>query len=274
VPRSDIFGVGWRRLRKWVHDAAVPLGLPDSVRGCLFDLDGVLTKTAIVHAKAWKQTFDEFLENRAGGNDFHEFTDQDYIDYVDGKPRENGVHDFLASRGINLPMGERSDRPNAQTVWGVGNRKNELLLQLIERDGIEVYPDAVRYLERARTDGLRCVVVSSSANTATVLKVTDLSRYFEGRVDGVTLAKEHLRGKPAPDSFEAGARLLRLPSDECVVFEDAISGVTAGQAAGCYVIGVDRVRDGKHGDSLRTNGADMVVKQLTELLDTGAEDSR
>jgi beta-phosphoglucomutase family hydrolase len=252
----------------------VPFGLPDSVRGCLFDLDGVLTKTAIVHAKAWKQTFDEFLKKRAGDGDFAEFTDQDYIDYVDGKPRENGVHDFLASRDVNLPMGNRDDPADAQTVWGVGNRKNELLLQLIERDGVEVYPDAVQYVELARAGGLRGVVVSSSANTATVLKVTDLSRYFEGRVDGVTLAQEHLRGKPAPDSFEAGARLLGLRADQCVVFEDAISGVTAGHAAGCYVVGVDRVQDGKHGDSLRTNGADAVVKQLTDLLDAGAEGSR
>jgi beta-phosphoglucomutase family hydrolase len=250
------------------------LGLPDSVRGCLFDLDGVLTRTAIVHAKAWKQTFDEFLKKRAGGGDFEKFTDQDYIDYVDGKPREDGVHDFLASRGIDLPMGNRDDPPDAQTVWGVGNRKNELLLQLIERDGVEVYPDAVHYVELARTAGLRCVVVSSSANTATVLNVTDLSRYFEGRVDGVTLAKEHLRGKPAPDSFEAGARVLDLPADQCAVFEDAISGVTAGHAAGCYVVGVDRVQDGQHGDNLRSNGADTVVQQLTDLLDAGAEGSR
>jgi beta-phosphoglucomutase family hydrolase len=252
----------------------VALGLPDAVRGCLFDLDGVLTKTAIVHAKAWKQTFDEFLKKRAGDGDFEEFTDLDYIDYVDGKPREDGVYDFLASRGIDLPTGNRDDPPDAHTVWGVGNRKNELLLQLIERDGVEVYPDAVHYIELARTAGLRCVVVSSSANTATVLKVTDLSRYFEGRVDGVTLAKEHLRGKPAPDSFEAGARVLDLPADQCVVFEDAISGVTAGHAAGCYVVGVDRVQDGQHGDTLRTNGADTVVQQLTDLLDAGAEGSR
>ena len=121
------------------------------MRGCLFDLDGVLTKTAIVHAKAWKQTFDEFLQKRAGDADFAEFTDQDYIDYVDGKPRENGVHDFLASRGIDLPTGDRDDPADAQTVRGVGNRKNELLLQLIERDGVEVYPDA-RALRRARPD--------------------------------------------------------------------------------------------------------------------------
>jgi beta-phosphoglucomutase family hydrolase len=252
----------------------VPLGLPDVIGGCLFDLDGVLTKTAVVHAKAWKQTFDEFLKKRAGDGDFAAFTDQDYIEYVDGKPREDGVHDFLASRGIDLPMGNRDDPPDAQTVWGVGNRKNELLLQLIERDGVEVYPDAVRYLELARAAGLRCVVVSSSANTATVLKVTDLSRYFEGRVDGVTLAQQHLRGKPAPDSFEAGARVLDLPPDQCVVFEDAISGVSAGHAAGCYVVGVDRVQDGQHGDTLRTNGAETVVQQLTDLLDAGAEGSR
>ena len=263
-----------RAPRRRVHDAGVPLGLPDSVRGCLFDLDGVLTKTAVVHAKAWRQTFDEFLNKRAGGADFAEFTNQDYIDYVDGKPRENGVADFLASRGIDLPTGDRDDPADAQTVWGVGNRKNELLLQLIERDGVETYPDAVHYVELARSVGLRCVVVSSSANTATVLKVTDLSRYFEGRVDGVTLAEQHLRGKPAPDRFEAGARVLELRADQCVVFEDAISGVTAGDAAGCYVVGVDRVQDGRHRDSLRSNGADVVVEQLTELLDAGAEDSR
>lgn len=243
------------------------LGLPPFVRGCLFDLDGVLTNTATVHSKAWKQAFDEYLKKRAGSSgDFTGFTDHDYTAYVDGKPREDGVRDFLASRGIHLPDGDRDDPPDAETVWGIGNRKNALVQELIRHDGVEVYDDAERFLQLATEAGLTRIVVSSSANTATVLQVTGLGKYIEGRVDGVTLAEQHLAGKPAPDSFLAGAKLAELPAKQCVVFEDALSGVTAGHAAGCYVVGVDRIRDGSHGPALSANGADIVVRELTDLL--------
>ena len=245
------------------------LGLPDAIRGCLFDLDGVLTRTATVHAKAWKQTFDDLLRQRAGGGNFVPFTDDDYIAYVDGKPREAGVRDFLASRDIHLPDGTRDDPPADETVWGVGNRKNQLVQDLIRRDGVDVFPDARRYLEAAAQEGLRRAVVSSSANTATVLQVTGLGALVEGRVDGVTLAQQHLAGKPAPDSFLAGAKLLGLDAAECAVFEDALAGVQAGHAAGCYTVGVDRILDGIHAGGLTEHGADVVVSELTELLDGG-----
>jgi beta-phosphoglucomutase-like phosphatase (HAD superfamily) len=180
------------------------LGLPDGIQACLFDLDGVLTQTAAVHAAAWKQMFDEFLRARAQaeGSQFTEFDiHDDYDEYVDGKPRDAGVRDFLASRGISLPEGRRTDPPSADTVYGLGNRKNELLLTRIREDGVAVFDGSVRYLEAVQRAGLRRAVVSSSANTAQVLQVTGLDRYFEVRVDGVTIAERHLRGKPAPDTF-------------------------------------------------------------------------
>ncbi|SOD72790.1 HAD superfamily hydrolase (TIGR01509 family)/beta-phosphoglucomutase family hydrolase [Jatrophihabitans sp. GAS493] len=240
------------------------LGLPDQVTACLFDLDGVLTQTAKVHAAAWKATFDAFLRERDG--DSYRPFDQvaDYDEYVDGKPREDGVRDFLASRGITLPDGTPDDRPTDQTVYGLGNRKNDDLQQRIERDGVEVYDGSVRYLKAAREAGLRCVVVSSSANTAQVLKVTGLQQYVEGRVDGVTLQREHLKGKPAPDSFLAGARLVATPAAQAVVFEDALAGVAAGRAGGFgFVVGVDRVGQAA---ALKEHGADVVVADLADLL--------
>ncbi len=199
------------------------LGLPDSITTCLFDLDGVLTDTASVHSAAWKQTFDEFLRAR-DGDSFAPFTAQDYDDYVDGKPRPDGVRDFLASRDIHLPEGEPDDPPGKETVNGVGNRKNELLLEKVHHDGVKVYDGSRRYLEAARDAGLRRFVVSSSANTADVLKVTGLDVFIEGRVDGNTVREEHLHGKPAPDSFLAGAKLAGVEPAQAVVFEDAIVG--------------------------------------------------
>ncbi len=246
------------------------LGLPAQVRACLFDLDGVLTQTATVHAKAWKQTFDELLRSRAE-SDHSQFVpfdaEHDYDEYVDGKPREDGVRDFLAARDIHLPEGTADDSPELQTVYGVGNRKNALVQEIIKRDGVEVFDGSRRYLERARDAGLRRAVVSSSANTEAVLRVTGLDALVEGRIDGVTLAERKLRGKPAPDSFLAGAELMQVRPDAAVVFEDALSGVQAGKAAGCYVVGVDRIRDGKHAGDLTSHGADVVVTDLAELLD-------
>lgn len=240
------------------------LGLPDSITTCLFDLDGVLTDTASVHRKAWKQMFDAYLKAKYG-NDFREFTDNDYNQYVDGKPRQDGVRDFLASRDIRLPDGARDDGPDAETVWGLGNRKNAKVQAEIRRNGVDVYDGSRRYLQAAQRAGLRRIVVSSSANTAMVLEVTGLEQYIEGRIDGVTLAEQHISGKPAPDSFLAGAKLAGVLPSQAVVFEDAVSGVAAGHAGNFgFVVGVDRVG---HAKALRENGADIVIQDLSELID-------
>lgn len=241
------------------------LGLPDAITVCLFDLDGVLTDTASVHSKAWKAAFDEFLERR-DGSDFRPFTDHDYAEYVDGRPRADGVRDFLTSRDITLPEGDADDPPDAQTVNGLGNRKNELFGKKVHEDGVRVYEGSRRYLEAARTSGLRRFVVSSSANTEEVLKVTGLEQFVEGRVDGNTLKSQHIKGKPAPDSFLAGAALAGAVPAQCVVFEDAVAGVQAGHAGHFgYVVGVNRL-DPDHGRELSEQGATVVVSDLAELL--------
>jgi beta-phosphoglucomutase family hydrolase len=242
------------------------LGLPEHITTCLFDLDGVLTQTAKVHCAAWKDTFDAFLRQR-DGDGFTPFDPvHDYDDYVDGKPREDGVRDFLASRAITLPEGSPTDPPDADTVYGLGNRKNVDLLARIQRDGVEVYDGSVRYLRAVAAAGLHRVVVSSSANTETVLHVTGLDQLFEGRIDGLTLQSEHLRGKPAPDSFLAGAKLVGARPDESVVFEDALAGVEAGRAGRFgWVVGVDRVGQAAE---LKQHGADVVVTDLAQLLET------
>jgi beta-phosphoglucomutase family hydrolase len=246
------------------------LGLPDGVTACLFDLDGVLTNTAAVHNAAWKQTFDEFLRGRADadGTEFVPFdSDRDYLTYVDGKPRPAGVRDFLASRGISLPDGTSDDPPGDATINAVGNRKNVELLRRIREDGVEVFEGSRRYLEAARDAGLRRAVVSSSANTEDVLTVTGLAQYVELRVDGVTIREEGLAGKPAPDTFLLGAKLLGVSPDQAAVFEDAIAGVQAGRAGGFgAVIGVDRTGQAA---ALKSNGASVVVRDLAELLDEG-----
>jgi beta-phosphoglucomutase family hydrolase len=240
------------------------LGLPDGIRACLFDLDGVLTNTAAVHAAAWKHTFDEFLRRRQGP-DFRPFDEHaDYDEYVDGKPREDGVRDFLASRGIVLPEGDPDDGPEQETIHGVGNRKNDELTRRIQLDGVQVFPGSLRYLQAVQRAGLRRIVVSSSANTALVLRVTGLDRYIEGRIDGITLAERHIPGKPKPDSYLAGAELADVSPRAAAVFEDALAGVAAGRAGGFgYVVGVDRVGQA---DALREHGADVVVQDLVELL--------
>lgn len=236
------------------------LGLPEHVIGCLFDLDGVLTQTATVHAVAWKQTFDVLLDQRGQPP----FTQRDYDNYVDGKRREDGVRDFLSSRGLTLPEGAPGDEPSTETVYGIGNRKNELLLAEINRNGVKVYDGSRRYLEAARDAGLRRACVSSSANTSAVLAATGLAALIEERVDGLTATEHGLRGKPAPDTFLAGAAALGLQPQQCAVFEDALAGVEAGRAGQFgIVIGVDRVQ---HADALREHGADLVVSDLSELL--------
>jgi beta-phosphoglucomutase family hydrolase len=250
------------------QEKPVVLGLPEGVTACLFDLDGVLTDTAALHAAAWKQTFDNFLRERAekAGAQFVSFDlHDDYLKYVDGKPRPDGVRDFLASRGITLPEGSADDPPDAETVVGIGARKNRELLHRIRADGVEVFEGSRRYLQAARAAGLRRAVVSSSANTEDVLNVTGLAQYIELRVDGVTIRTEHLAGKPAPDTFLAAASRLGVEPVAAAVFEDAIAGVQAGRA-GAFgaVIGVNRTGQA---EALRANGASVVVGDLAELLD-------
>ncbi len=243
------------------------LGLPDSIRGCLFDLDGVLTQTATVHDAAWKEMFDGFLRARAQqtGEKFVPFDPvRDYDDYVDGKPREEGTESFLASRGIHLPAGQKDDPPGTQTIHGLSNAKNEILLRRMRTDGIRAYPGSVGYVQAARKAGLRLAVVSSSANTRDVLTAAGLLDMFEEIIDGIVAAAEHLRGKPAPDSYLAGARAVGIAPDACAVFEDALAGVEAGRAGQFgFVVGVDRVGQA---DALREHGASVVVKDLEELL--------
>lgn len=244
------------------------LGLPDHVTTCLFDLDGVLTDTASVHKSAWKAMFDTYLhEHHPEQPDFD--IESDYLTYVDGKPREAGVRDFLASRDIHLPDGDRDDAPGTETVWGLGNLKNDEVQKTIKRDGVTVYEGSRRYLEAAEKAGLRRFVVSSSANTKMVLEVTGLDRFIEGRVDGNTLAERGLPGKPAPDCFLAGADLAGVTPGQAAVFEDALSGVEAGRAGDFgYVIGVDRV--GQR-EQLREHGADVVIDDLADLLDDAGD---
>jgi beta-phosphoglucomutase family hydrolase len=243
------------------------LGLPEGVTACLFDLDGVLTKTAKVHAEAWKQMFDDYLRAHAArtGEEFAPFDPvDDYDQYVDGKPRYDGVQSFLASRGLELPRGERSDPPDAETIDGLGNRKNEIVLRLIHERGVEAYEGSVSYVRAAAEAGLPRAVVSSSTNCRDVLVAAGIEGLFEARIDGVVAEREHLRGKPAPDTFLAGARALRTEPAAAAVFEDALAGVAAGRAGDFgFVVGVDRVGQA---DALREHGADVVVSDLGEML--------
>jgi beta-phosphoglucomutase family hydrolase len=238
------------------------LGLPDHVTACLFDLDGVLTPTATVHAAAWKRMFDAFLAGRDGQPPFD--LKDDYVRYVDGRPRLDGVRAFLDARAISLPEGSPEDPPGAETVHGLGRRKNDLVEDVLREQGVEAYEGSVRFVRAARDAGLRRAVVSSSANTQAVLQAAGIEDLFEARVDGVVAEREHLRGKPAPDTFLAGARALGVEPAAAAVFEDALAGVEAGRAGafGC-VVGVDR---GGAADALREHGADVVVGDLSELL--------
>lgn len=243
-------------------------GLPEGIRACLFDLDGVLTKTALVHAAAWKETFDDFLRRRDGA-DFRPFDKvADYDEYVDGRPRADGVRTFLASRGIELPEGTPDDPPERDTVNGVGNRKNTILLEKIRTDGVEAYEGSVRYVHAVRAAGLRTAVVSSSANCRDVLVAVGIEDLFDVRIDGVVAARRKLPGKPHPDTFLEAARDLAVEPGAAVVYEDALAGMDAGRAGRFgYVVGVDRVGQA---DALREHGADIVVQDLAELLEDNA----
>ncbi|MBJ7457662.1 MAG: beta-phosphoglucomutase family hydrolase [Thermoleophilaceae bacterium] len=238
------------------------IGLPAGVTTLLFDLDGVITRTAVVHAAAWKEMFDSFLALQPDQPPFDPRAD--YDKYVDGKPRYDGVRSFLASRGIQLPDGEPSDTPDERTVCGLGNRKNDLVTALIERDGVEAYPGTLKYLAAAKAAGMRLAVVSSSANCRAILESCSLINDFEEIMDGVVAAERGIRGKPAPDTFIAAAEALGASVEESVVFEDAIAGVEAGRAGGFgHVVGVNRVGQA---EALKTHGADTVVDDLEELI--------
>ncbi len=234
------------------------LRLPEGTDALLFDLDGVLTDTASVHGAAWKTMFDEFLRERAEetGEPFQPFDPKDdYLRHVDGKPRYDGVRSFLESRGIE---------PEEGLVRRLGDRKNELVLRLIREQGVEVYEGSVRFVRAAHDQGLRCAVVSSSANTREVLRVTGIEDLFDAVVDGVVAKREGLPGKPAPDTFLAGAQELGAEPAQAVVFEDALAGVEAGRAGRFgWVVGVDRTGQA---DALKSHGADIVVSDLSELL--------
>jgi alpha,alpha-trehalase len=232
----------------------------------LFDLDGVLTATARIHAAAWKRTFDEYLEERSSrtGEDFSPFDEEsDYKHYVDGKLRYEGVDAFLRSRGIELPWGTPSDAPAVETVCGIGNRKNLMVKEAIESEGVEVFESSVRLVRELREAGMKTAVVSASRNCLAVLRKAGIEELFQVRVDGVVAAEEGLAGKPAPDTFLKAAALLGVAPSRAVVVEDAVSGVQAGRNGGFgLVVGVDR-----RGDPglLRENGAHLVVSDLGEL---------
>jgi beta-phosphoglucomutase family hydrolase len=244
------------------------LGLPAGIRACLFDLDGVLTPTAAVHAAAWKETFDDFLRQRAArtGEEFRPFDPvADYDVYVDGKPRADGTRSFLESRQITLPEGHPDDPPDQETIQGLSARKDEAFTRRLHRGEIKPYEGSVRYLRAVRDAGLRRAVVSASKHCAEVLRAAGIDDLIEERVDGVVAEQEGLRGKPAPDTYLYAARLLGVEAAAAAVFEDALAGVTAGRAGGFgYVVGVDRTGEA---DALRAHGADIVVKDLAELLE-------
>lgn len=236
------------------------LGLPPSIQACLFDLDGVITQTASLHFAAWKHTFDEILADL--GQD--EFTSTDYAAHVDGRRRYDGVRTFLESRGITRSEGTPDDKPEADTICGIGNRKNADVQRILAEDGVETFPGTVQYLTAVREAGLATAIVTASANGEAVVEAAGLAAEFDARIDGVVAAERHLPGKPAPDTFLAGAAALGVAPSTAVVIEDAIAGVQAGRAGNFgYVIGVDRL---DHADALQTAGADVVVADLADLL--------
>ncbi|WP_342346378.1 beta-phosphoglucomutase family hydrolase [uncultured Nitrospira sp.] len=240
---------------------------PDKFDAVLFDLDGVLTATAKVHAACWKKMFDEYLKNQASrsGEPFQPFEiSTDYRLYVDGKPRFDGVRDFLRSRGIELLEGTPADTAQTETVCGLGNHKNEMINAVIEANGVEAYEGSIALVRRIRQDGIQVAVVTSSQNCDAVLKAAGIGNLFKVKVDGNVIQNENLSGKPAPDAFLAAAKMLGVDPKRAVVVEDAISGVQAGRDGGFgLVIGVARKGDS---EELRKHGADMVVKDLGELL--------
>jgi beta-phosphoglucomutase family hydrolase len=243
-------------------------GLPDGVSACLFDMDGVVTQTAVLHAAAWKEMFDEFLRARAEstGTPFVPFDPHaEYDAYVDGKPRLDGTKSFLESRGIELPEGTPDDPPGTPTLYGLSNQKNNLVLAKIAAGGVQVYPGSITYIRSVKDKGISTAIVSASANTVQVLKSAGIEDLFDVRIDGVIAEQRGLRGKPAPDTFLAAAEALAKSAKQAAVFEDAQAGVAAGRAGGfALVVGVDRVGQAQ---ALLEHGADIVVKDLADLLE-------
>jgi beta-phosphoglucomutase family hydrolase len=252
------------------------LGLPVGITACLFDLDGVLTRTAVVHAAAWKEMFDGYLRQR-DGDGFRPFDKvADYDAYVDGRPRAEGVRSFLGSRGIELPDGSPDDPPDQpngeETVSGLGNRKNRLVLAKIKTEGVDAYQGSVSYLHAVREAGLRTAVVSSSANCHDVLVSAGIEKLLEIRVDALVADRLGLAGKPSPDTFLQAARELGIAPDQAAVFEDALVGMDAGRSGAFgWVVGVDRVGQA---DELRHHGADTVVTDLADLIGRDADRDR
>jgi beta-phosphoglucomutase family hydrolase len=253
-----------------VNPSEVDLG---AYEAWLFDMDGVLTKTALVHAAAWKEAFDAFLKEESArtGKTYAPFDpESDYEKYVDGEPRADGVRNFLAARGITLPEGEDSDPPAATTVCGLGNRKNELVLAVIKKQGVQVYDGVTELIGALKSRGVKVAVVSASENTVAALTAAGINQLFDARVDGHTVKDLHLAGKPAPDSFLQAAKDLGVDASRAVVLEDALAGVEAGRAGHFgLVIGVDHHDQGDahaYADQLREHGANIVVRELTELV--------
>jgi beta-phosphoglucomutase family hydrolase len=248
--------------------AEMKLGLPTNIRACLFDLDGVITETARLHARAWKEAFDGFLSSSSGSVHaaFVPFDlVRDYEAYVDGKPRDDGTRAFLASRGIQLPEGADDDPASADTVKGLGRRKNNILLGLLHSQGVEAYSGSVRYVCAVKLTGMRTAIVSSSKNCHDVLAAAHIADLFDVRIDGVVAEARHLAGKPAPDTYLAAAEALAVTAAQSAVFEDALAGVDAGRAGKFgFVVGVDRIGQA---EALRGHGADVVVADLAMLLE-------
>jgi beta-phosphoglucomutase family hydrolase len=245
----------------------------DAYRAWLFDMDGVLTKTALVHAAAWKQAFDAFLQEESArtGATYAPFdAEGDYEKYVDGEPRADGVRNFLKARGITLPEGKDSDPPSAATVCGVGNRKNELVLEVMKKKAVQSYDGVRELIGELKSKGVKVAVVSASENTVAALTAAGLNDLFDARVDGHVVKDKNLAGKPAPDSFLEAAKELGVDASAAVVLEDALAGVQAGRAGHfALVIGVDHHDQGDahdYADQLRENGANVVVRELSELV--------
>lgn len=241
---------------------------PHRFDAVIFDLDGVITDTARVHAAAWKRLFDEYLATHAPpGGDTGPFDEEDYLRYVDGRARIDGVEAFLASRGITVPRGEESDPPDASTAWGLANRKNHYFLEVLRSEGVVAFPTSVAMVEAVRRAGLATAVVSASRNRAQVLSAAGIADLFQVHVDGVDAAELGLVGKPDPALFLEAARRLGVEPGRAVVVEDALSGVEAGRRGGFgLVIGVDR---GGRGEELRHRGADVVILDLSAVAVSG-----
>ena len=231
------------------------------VHAVLFDLDGVLTPTAAVHRRAWALLFEEYFAKVGAGP----YEESDYFAHIDGKPRYDGVRDELAAQGITLPEGDPGDGPDVETVCGLGNRKNLEFNRVLAEEGVTPYPGSLEFLDAVDASGIRSAVVSSSANAVDVLNAAGIADRFVTVVDGKVAREQKLAGKPAPATYEYGARLLGTDAAHAVVVEDATSGVAAGRAGGFIVIGVDR---GTGRDALLREGADVVVEDLAELVET------